>query len=295
MAALDGAFAFAQVDDIAVFVAQDLNLDVTRAFDEFLDIDRRVAEGRLGFGGGHGEGRAHLFARANDAHAFSAAARRSFEHHRIADLGGELSGRYLIGQRFGRAGTIGAPALTAATRALVLSPINSIDCRGRADEFDSGLADGAGEPFALREEAIAGVNRLRARFESRLDDLFAGQITLRRGRFADEVGLVGQADVQRLAVGLGVDDDRRDPQVAAGANQPHRDLTSIGDQDFAKHRGNGEWAVGSGEWEKTFPTPHSPLPIPLWHNRNSRLLRIEPDKDARAGRVGVFARQLFAG
>src|SRR5262249_39922741 len=104
VASLYGTFAFPQVDDIALFVAQYLNLDVARAFDEFLDIDRRVAERRLGFGGGHGESRAYLFVRANDAHAFSAAARRSFEHHRIADLSGELSCRYLIRERFGRAG-----------------------------------------------------------------------------------------------------------------------------------------------------------------------------------------------
>src|SRR5262249_26327306 len=53
VAALDGAFAFAQVYDIAVFVGQDLNLDVARALNEFLDVDRRVAERRHGFGAGH--------------------------------------------------------------------------------------------------------------------------------------------------------------------------------------------------------------------------------------------------
>ena len=44
--------------------------------------------------------------------------------------------------------------------------------------FSAGLANGAGEPFALREEAVARVNRLRARFERRLDNLVAGQIAL---------------------------------------------------------------------------------------------------------------------
>src|SRR5215510_4335208 len=140
VASLDGAFAFAQVDDIAVFVAKYLDLDMTRAFDEFLDIDRRVAERRLGFGGSHGEGRAHLFVRGDDAHAFSAAACRSFEHHRIADLSGELSCRYIIGQRFGRAGDDRRARLDGGHAGVGLVAHQFDGFRGRADEFDSGLA-----------------------------------------------------------------------------------------------------------------------------------------------------------
>src|SRR3546814_18622642 len=38
-AALDAALAFVEVEDIAVLVAEDLNLDVARVEDEFLDKD----------------------------------------------------------------------------------------------------------------------------------------------------------------------------------------------------------------------------------------------------------------
>ncbi len=48
MAPLDRALAFAEVDDRAVMVAEDLELDVARRFEVALDVDIAVAEGGLG-------------------------------------------------------------------------------------------------------------------------------------------------------------------------------------------------------------------------------------------------------
>ena len=50
VAALDGAIAFAQVDDVALVVAENLKFDVMRVLDEFLDVNAGIAEGlfRLG-------------------------------------------------------------------------------------------------------------------------------------------------------------------------------------------------------------------------------------------------------
>ena len=44
VAALDRAVALAEVDHVAVLVAQDLDLDVARPLDELLEVDARVAE-----------------------------------------------------------------------------------------------------------------------------------------------------------------------------------------------------------------------------------------------------------
>ena len=52
VAALDRAFALAQVDDVAVLVAEHLDLDVARVLDELLDEDAVVAEARLGLRAG---------------------------------------------------------------------------------------------------------------------------------------------------------------------------------------------------------------------------------------------------
>ena len=49
IAALDRAFALAEIDDVAVLVAQHLDFDVAGIDDEFLDEDPVVAERRLGF------------------------------------------------------------------------------------------------------------------------------------------------------------------------------------------------------------------------------------------------------
>ena len=50
IAALDRAFALAEIDHVAVLVAQHLDFDVAGIDDEFLDEDAVVAERRFGFG-----------------------------------------------------------------------------------------------------------------------------------------------------------------------------------------------------------------------------------------------------
>ena len=52
----------------------------------------------------------------------------------------------------------------------------------------------------------------------------------------DQVGLVGQPDVGGETIGLRVYRHRLDAQLAAGADDAHRDLTPIGDQDFLDHQ-----------------------------------------------------------
>ncbi len=52
VAALDGALALAERDDVAVLVGEDLELDVARALDELLHVHVAVAERRRGFAGG---------------------------------------------------------------------------------------------------------------------------------------------------------------------------------------------------------------------------------------------------
>ena len=47
--------------------------------------------------------------------------------------------------------------------------------------------------------------------------------------------LVGKLDRQRFAVGFAVDDDRLDPERAAGAQDPQGDFAAVGDEDLAEH------------------------------------------------------------
>ena len=67
----------------------------------------------------------------------------------------------------------------------------------------------------LGQEAVAGVHGLGAGLLADLDDLLDVQVALGGRAAAEEVGLVGALDVQRVAVGLGVDGDRRDAHLVA--------------------------------------------------------------------------------
>ncbi len=51
MPPLERAFALAQVHQVPVMIARDLNLDVTRPFDHLLDVDFAVLKGALRFAG----------------------------------------------------------------------------------------------------------------------------------------------------------------------------------------------------------------------------------------------------
>src|SRR5262249_36573431 len=84
--ALDRALALAEVDDGAVVVAEDLELDVPRVLDVFLEIDIADADRRFGLTLCRLERLAQLARRADDAHAASAAAGDSLDDDRKAEV-----------------------------------------------------------------------------------------------------------------------------------------------------------------------------------------------------------------
>ncbi len=90
IAALDGAFAFAQIDDVAVLIAKNLNFDMARLSDKFFYKDAVIAEGRLGFIARELEAFAGFFVVPCNAHTLAAAASRGLDHHRIADFACDL-------------------------------------------------------------------------------------------------------------------------------------------------------------------------------------------------------------
>ncbi len=63
------------------------------------------------------------------------------------------------------------------------------------------------------------------------------EVGLAARRRADAHVVVGEADVQRLAVGLAVDRDRLHAELAAGPDDPQGDLAAVGDEDLLEHQG----------------------------------------------------------
>ena len=233
--ALQGALPLAEVDHVAVGVGQDLDLDVPRGGDQALDEQGVVAERAARLAPGRREGVGEGVGTVDLPHALPAAAGRRFEQHRIADPG---DGPRQLGVRepgavrprhdrdAGRGHRPLGPDLVA----------HRLDRLGRrADEGDPGLRAGRGERGVLAQEAVAGVDRLRARRPRRRDHPVDRQVALRRGRRPEPDRDVGRAHVRRVHVGVGVHRDRADPQGAQRADHPERDLPAVGDEHSGEH------------------------------------------------------------
>ncbi len=97
VAALDGAFALVEIDDVAVLVAEQLDLDMARVGDELLDEHAVVAERALRLRRGAREALRDLLAGMGDAHALAAATGGRLDHHGIADPVGDAHGLLAVG------------------------------------------------------------------------------------------------------------------------------------------------------------------------------------------------------
>jgi hypothetical protein len=95
------------------------------------------------------------------------------------------------------------------------------------------------------------VDRLRTGLKRDLDDSFLVQVALGRRAGADEVRLVRAADVQCRAVGLGVDGDRADLELAKRAEDADRDLAPVRDEDLGKE---GRPHAPYSPWTWALPT-----------------------------------------
>ena len=92
MPALQRALAFPEVNQVAVKIPEDLNLDVPGFLNQFFYVDFPVAESTQGFARCVAESGREFCERIDAAHAFAAASRSRFYHHRKADLFGDVSG-----------------------------------------------------------------------------------------------------------------------------------------------------------------------------------------------------------
>ena len=162
MPALNRALALEQVHGVAVGIGEDLDLDVPRLFDQPLDVERAVAERRLGFAPRRRERVRRSAAAADRLHADAAAARRRLDQPgkptrsaaRPQRLVGLIAGRlpghdWHPGRGHQRAG--------ADLRSHLFERR-----RGRADEDQAGLFARARERRALRQKAVARMDGVGA-------------------------------------------------------------------------------------------------------------------------------------
>ncbi len=79
------------------------------------------------------------------------------------------------------------------------------------------------------------MHRLGPRGLDRGHDPVDHDIGLRRGAGADMHGLIRHLDVQRVAVGVGIDGHRPDPHPACSLDHAAGDFPPVGDQDLLEH------------------------------------------------------------
>ena len=79
------------------------------------------------------------------------------------------------------------------------------------------------------------MDAIGAAVTDRVEDRVGVEIALGRGLPAERVRLVGEPDVQCVAIELGVDGDGLDAELASGADDAHGDLAAVGDQDLLQH------------------------------------------------------------
>ena len=236
MAALHGAVALAEPHRVAVGVGEDLDLDVAGPGEVLLEVRLGAAEVGLGLAGRRVERRLRVLGVVDDLHALAAAAVRGLDRDRPADLLAERDHVVDAADLLERAGHAGHAATVGglAGRDLVAHDVDGVG--RRADPGDAALGDRAGEVGVLGVEAVAGVHAVDAGPLDHVEDRVGVEVALGRGLAAERVRLVGVADVQRVAVELGVHRDRGDPELAAGAHHAHGDLAAVRDQDLLEQR-----------------------------------------------------------
>ena len=246
MAALDRALTLVEMEDRARRVAEDLDLDVARTVQVLLHVEVAAAERRLGAPGRGRERGRHVLRPVHPRHADPAAAGRSFQDHRVADIArGDL--RLACVHHGLRAPGDHGHARRGHEPARLDLVAHRLDrLRRRPDEHEAGPPARLGEAPVLGEEAIARMDRVGARLARRIEDALDVEVALARRRRADRHRAVGVPHVERVAVRLRVHRDGLDAELAAGAEHAPRDLSPVSDQDRPDQRcGRADWAAST--------------------------------------------------
>ena len=177
---LQGAVALEQMDDVAVPVAEHLNLDVARLGNVPFNEAHRITEAGLSFSLRAFERGPEIRRFPDQPHALAATARAGLDHHRIADFVG-LGGQYL--------GILTFPVIARDDRHTRLDhqrfggifAAHGPDRRGRgADEDEAFGFHRLHKGRVLAEKAIAGVDGFRARTLAGIYDLCGLEVAFSR-------------------------------------------------------------------------------------------------------------------
>ena len=202
VATLDRAFAFAEMNHIAVFVGQNLYLYVPRTLDITLDINGTIFKRHEGLGLSEFEVCGEIVLRSDDPHSASATARRRLNNYRETDLNCEffsLVGRF---DGFGTSGQDRDPGCFHCPPGLDLIAHHSDHTWTRPDKFDVTVLADLRKRRGFSQKPVTRVNGVNICDFGGADDSGDIKIALGRRRRTDTDRLVGEPDMQSVTVRL---------------------------------------------------------------------------------------------
>ena len=195
-------------------VAENLEFDVLGAFDELLDEDPVITEGRERSALAESQCGFELIRGIHHLNPDATATGRGLDHHRVADDSGCADGLVPIGHRLARTLSDWQAGLDHGFSGGQFVTQQPQHLGPRPDELDALLGQPLSEGRVLSEEPIARVDSIGSnflgRFYYRLDVQIGGQ----RVVTGDEDALVGQTHGERESVVAAVSDDRFDSKSA---------------------------------------------------------------------------------
>ena len=202
VAALDRAFALKQIDAIAVLIAHDLDFDMARLENEFLDEDPVIPEGRGRFSLHRGIALFNVFIVIRDPNAFTAAACGGFDHDGIADLAADFYRLFgVIDQAHMSWNRRNARLCCELFRTDLVAHRFDRVCV-RTDEDDLLFLKTLREFRVFRQKPEAWVNRFGTGLLHRVDDFIHDQIGFGGRRCTNVNGFICHFDGHRTCVGI---------------------------------------------------------------------------------------------
>ena len=223
------------MDDVAVVVAQYLELDVVGFFHELFQIDRVVSKGGHGLGACRVVGFHHFALVMDKAHTFTTATHRRLQHHGVAYLVADAHGFFGTLQGLFRSGNHGYACRNHSLAGSYLVAHRLHRLGGGTDKDNPFLLATACKLRVLRQKAVTRMDGIGTASLCRGNHFFNIQITLFCHGRSYRISLIGICHMMRGAVGLGEDRNRKQSHLPARTHDAQGNLTSVGNQYFLNH------------------------------------------------------------
>ena len=216
-------------------VGKDLNFDVARRGDIFLDQHAARTERRRGLADRAFKRIIEIGLRVDPAHAAAAAARRRLYQDRIADCVRLLPEEFRVLPLAVIARHNRDAGFLHQRLGAIFKAHRPHRRRRRSHEYDTGLRARVGEITAFGQESVARVDAFRARQLCDFDQPIDREIAFTRLGRTDEIGLVAEPPMQRVGVRRRIDRDRAHAEPFGGARDAAGDFAAVGNKDGAEH------------------------------------------------------------